>query len=107
MKFPFRGSWSRLIVKFGEYIYESLLGVIFRNRGLRVESEYSGWRMSYRLYGRITHWLHARVWPLLIGWFLRCIYRPSTAVQSHKLLPQIDVSHLGGTSDAIWQGIRP
>jgi hypothetical protein len=39
MKFPFGDFWSRLIVKFGDYTYKSLLGKEFKNRTLRVESE--------------------------------------------------------------------
>jgi hypothetical protein len=39
MKFPFRDFWSRLIVKFGEFTYKSLVGTILVNQGLRVESE--------------------------------------------------------------------
>lgn len=39
MKFPFRDFWSRLIVKFGEFTYNSINWGISNNRGLRVENE--------------------------------------------------------------------
>jgi hypothetical protein len=40
MKFPFREFWSRLIVEFGEYTYESSVQCNLEGRRLRVESKY-------------------------------------------------------------------